>query len=393
MISTVTYNGDGVTRIFPVAFEIKGEEYTVVYVGGIAVADRSLYDIINNSIVFNTAPVIGTNNVEIVVASTTTEIADLNAPPSTIQTVLDNMTDINAIADTVIPNIDEILLADDNASIATAKALEAATSAGEALASKNLAVTSAGSALVSEQNADASEALALSYKNSAEASATTATTQAGIATTKAGEASLSASQALTSRNEAEGFRDGAQGYADSINPDNIVHKTGDETIADIKTFSSFPITPSSAPTTDYQIANKKYVDDNGFSIASTAEAQVGTDNIKGITPLRLREGLNAIGTAPIYACRAWVNFNGTGTVAIRASGNVSSITDNGTGNYTVNFINAMQDINYCAVGQTNTPTITGIKAQTYNTGNCVFTTPAYNATLYDESICNVSIFR
>ena len=47
-----------------------------------------------------------------------------------------------------------------------------------------------------------------------------------------------------------------------------------------------------------------------------------------------------------YACRAWVNFNGTGTVAIRASGNVSSITDNGTGNYTVNFTNAMPDINY-----------------------------------------------
>jgi hypothetical protein len=45
-------------------------------------------------------------------------------------------------------------------------------------------------------------------------------------------------------------------------------------------------------------------------------------------------------------CRAWVNFNGTGTVAIRASGNVSSITDNGTGDYTVNFTTAMVDANY-----------------------------------------------
>jgi hypothetical protein len=45
-------------------------------------------------------------------------------------------------------------------------------------------------------------------------------------------------------------------------------------------------------------------------------------------------------------CRAWVNFNGTGTVAIRASGNVSSITDNGTGDYTVNFTTAMPDANY-----------------------------------------------
>jgi len=52
------------------------------------------------------------------------------------------------------------------------------------------------------------------------------------------------------------------------------------------------------------------------------------------------------GTAPIYPCRAWVNFNGTGTVAINASGNVTSITDNGTGDYTVNFTTAMPDANY-----------------------------------------------
>jgi hypothetical protein len=50
----------------------------------------------------------------------------------------------------------------------------------------------------------------------------------------------------------------------------------------------------------------------------------------------------------MYACRAWVNFKGTGTVAIRASGNVSSITDNGTGDYTVNFTTNMEDANYAA---------------------------------------------
>jgi hypothetical protein len=56
--------------------------------------------------------------------------------------------------------------------------------------------------------------------------------------------------------------------------------------------------------------------------------------------------------ATAYGCRAWVNFNGTGTVAIRASGNVSSITDNGTGDYTVNFTNAMPDANYTVTGGT-----------------------------------------
>ena len=54
--------------------------------------------------------------------------------------------------------------------------------------------------------------------------------------------------------------------------------------------------------------------------------------------------------AVAYGCRAWVNFNGTGTVAIRASGNVSSITDNGTGDYRVNFTTAMPDANYSASG-------------------------------------------
>ena len=49
------------------------------------------------------------------------------------------------------------------------------------------------------------------------------------------------------------------------------------------------------------------------------------------------------------SAKAWVNFNGTGTVAIRASYNVSSITDNGTGNYTVNFTTAMSDANYSVV--------------------------------------------
>lgn len=63
-----------------------------------------------------------------------------------------------------------------------------------------------------------------------------------------------------------------------------------------------------------------------------------------------KAALNASGSAPVYACRAWVNFNGTGTVVINASGNVSSITDNGTGDYTVNFTTALPDANYALGG-------------------------------------------
>jgi hypothetical protein len=64
--------------------------------------------------------------------------------------------------------------------------------------------------------------------------------------------------------------------------------------------------------------------------------------------------LSNLGTASGFVganeAKAWVNFNGTGAVAIRASFNVTSITDNGTGNYTVNLTTAMPDVNYCAVG-------------------------------------------
>jgi hypothetical protein len=84
-------------------------------------------------------------------------------------------------------------------------------------------------------------------------------------------------------------------------------------------------------------------------VASQAEAEAGTDNTKLMTAQRVRNAFNATGSAPIYACRAWVNFNGTGTVAIRASGNVSSITDNGVGDYTLNFTAAMPDANYSPV--------------------------------------------
>jgi hypothetical protein len=82
---------------------------------------------------------------------------------------------------------------------------------------------------------------------------------------------------------------------------------------------------------------------NGTAWTSTAPA-AGYTNADALTLF------NASGSAPVYACRAWVNFDGTGTPAIRGSGNVSSITDNGTGDYTVNFTTAMPDVNYASIG-------------------------------------------
>ena len=64
--------------------------------------------------------------------------------------------------------------------------------------------------------------------------------------------------------------------------------------------------------------------------------------------LKFNSGFGSVGTA--FGVRAWVNFNGSNTVAIRQSGNVSSITDNGTGVYQVNFTNSMPDDSYSVAG-------------------------------------------
>lgn len=95
--------------------------------------------------------------------------------------------------------------------------------------------------------------------------------------------------------------------------------------------------------------------------------------------------------------RAWVNFNGTGTPAIRASFNVSSITDNGTGSYTVNFTNAMPDANYAVAmqcGNIGAIRLTaGPDVITPTTSSVGLVTLSSGFSLADATFCNVSIFR
>ena len=96
-----------------------------------------------------------------------------------------------------------------------------------------------------------------------------------------------------------------------------------------------------------------------------------------------------------FSCRAWVNFNGTGTVAIRASGNVSSITDNGTGDYTVNFATAMPDANYAGfITQNNSSGRVGFpNTGIYTASQVQIAVRDGSGNLNDISIVDVAIFR
>ena len=114
------------------------------------------------------------------------------------------------------------------------------------------------------------------------------------------------------------------------------------------------------------------------------------------TPVILQDSSTGTNT-----CRAWVNFNGTGTVAIRASFNVSSITDNGTGDYTINFTNAFADANYSIVGLAqgggggvNTPGFCGKSSGTYSASAVqIFTFNTSSGAGSDLPIINTSVFR
>lgn len=114
---------------------------------------------------------------------------------------------------------------------------------------------------------------------------------------------------------------------------------------------------------------------------------------------QITSALNATGSAPIYACRAWVNFNGD-TTTIRASGNVSSITDNGVGDYTVNFTTAMPDADYVVVNGSADEASTGgnvgilgIKSGSYSASSFRGTANSISAGLRDRSHMSWAFFR
>jgi len=112
---------------------------------------------------------------------------------------------------------------------------------------------------------------------------------------------------------------------------------------------------------------------------------------------QVKDSLNATGSASVYACRAWVNFDGTGTVSIRESGNVSSITDLRTGNYRINFSTAMTDNDYCmssAVSRNDSATKNILEIGSFSSNEFdIATRTADTGTRSDTEIVCCSVFR
>ena len=112
-------------------------------------------------------------------------------------------------------------------------------------------------------------------------------------------------------------------------------------------------------------------------------------------------------SAPIFGCRAWVNFDGTSTTsisgedccAIRASGNVSKVVRNGTGDYTVNFTTAMPDANYCIVGS-NVGSVSGnyysfvcSRYIALSASSCRFYLIHHAGSINDMNYVHIAVFR
>jgi hypothetical protein len=128
---------------------------------------------------------------------------------------------------------------------------------------------------------------------------------------------------------------------------------------------------------------------SGDNAAST----VNLFNFRGNGDFQFNSGYGSAATA--YGCRAWVNFNGTGTIAIRASGNVSSISDFGTGNYGVNYTTAMPNANYSITAgfQVTQDTPQVLQTREYFTNYCTLIISQPGIANYDSAFVSVAIHR
>ena len=140
------------------------------------------------------------------------------------------------------------------------------------------------------------------------------------------------------------------------------------------------------------------VPDANFTALFEGGAIGGTTPAAGnFTNLSFNAGFGSVALA--YGCRAWCLFNGTGTPAIRASANISSITDNGTGSYDLNFTNAMPDGNFAVAaisdgfGVANGGAVSSSTARGNSTSKVAILVAQQSGSPADFPFVHVAIFR
>jgi hypothetical protein len=145
--------------------------------------------------------------------------------------------------------------------------------------------------------------------------------------------------------------------------------------------SKIRLTPNASGTGTVTLTVPSTNTDRTISLPDTAGNVVTTGDTGTITASMLDGGQS--GSAPAFAVRAWVSFEGQGTVSIRGSGNVSSITDGGTGTYTVNFTTAFADANYAVTTSSQDRTFHCISNGTVGTSSVQMRTKTPDNTPFD----------
>jgi hypothetical protein len=172
---------------------------------------------------------------------------------------------------------------------------------------------------------------------------------------------------------------------------------GDFTVSSgVATIDNNAIT--TAKISDSNVTTAKIADSN-VTTAKIADSNVTTAKLANASITAAKLDGAQTGTAPIFGARAWVNFNGTGTIAIRNSGNVSSLSDNSIGNYSVNFATAMLDAGFSTVvtsgrDNSNNDLLQTIVQPGSGVGVQVLLSQTNTSTARDDSnvVC-VSVFR
>jgi hypothetical protein len=375
-VAVDAFSGNNSTTAFTLSGDPGSENNTQVYVSGVY-QEKDTYSVSGTTLTFSTAPPTGTSNIEVVWTA-----------PLAIGTPSDGTVTPAKIASSTDFTFNGLTVGEGGGSVATNTAVGASALTSNSTGAGNTAIGyQAGYNITTPENTFLGYQAGLSGSSSGTGGNTVIGYGTGGALTSGARNTLigyAAGTALTtgSRNTFVGNRSGSAdgaGFSVTTGSANTIigGYGGNQGGLDIRTSSNRVVLSDGD-------GNPRLVYDNNGAIQSTS----------------------AVGDAvlyPAYFCRAWVNFNGTGTVAIRGSGNVSSITDNGTGDYTVNFTTAMPDTTYAVMtGPSIRASSDRNSMPTFYTAGTAMTTSSFRvrnsniteaATMHDAETFYLSVLR